>query len=137
MGRNGVRMDPDKVRSITEWPVPKTAREMRQFLGTVAYCQKFCKDYGELTAPLYETLKGTVKNQAIHLEEKQIQAFDTLKEAMITPPVLKLPDFSKPFGIRTDASDFAVGGRKGTLGFITRHAHVATIFIRSTVRRRY
>lgn len=110
VGREGVRMDPDKIRTIKEWPLPKTARQMRQFLGTVAYCQKFCQDYGRLTAPLYKVLKGASKNQLVSLSPDQVEAVETLKAVMTSPPVLVLPDLGKPFGIRTDASDFAIGG---------------------------
>eukprot|EP00644_Phytophthora_capsici_P016779 jgi/Phyca11/131687/e_gw1.111.30.1 len=51
-GRDGVRMDPDKVRIIREWPVPSTKKQVQSFLGTCVYVSKFCKNFAELAAPL-------------------------------------------------------------------------------------
>ncbi|KAF1333397.1 Retrovirus polyprotein, partial [Globisporangium splendens] len=110
VGRNGVRMDPDKVRIITEWPVPKTKHQMESFLGTTVYVSRFCKDYAQFSGPLHEALKGKRSKDTVRLDSNQLQCFEELKRRLSTPPVLALPDFDKPFGIRMDASNYAVGG---------------------------
>ena len=110
VGRNGVRIDPDKVSIIKDWPIPRTRTQLKSFLGTIGYCARFCKDYGELVAPLHEATIGKRKNQAITLTEDQLSSFTKLKSSMSNTPTLALPNYSKPFGIRMDASDYAVGG---------------------------
>lgn len=110
VGREGVRMDPEKVKIIQEWPEPKTKREMKKFLGTVVYNQRFCKRFGDLVAPLHEATKNKSTNEKLHLSYAARQAFQDLKQAMCSPPVLALPDFNEPFLVKTDASNFAVGG---------------------------
>ncbi|POM59605.1 Uncharacterized protein PHPALM_31633 [Phytophthora palmivora] len=51
-GRNGVRMDPDKVKIIAEWPVPETKTHMESFLGITVYVSRFCKDFAQFGGPL-------------------------------------------------------------------------------------
>jgi len=110
IGRKGVRMDPDKVKIITEWPVPKTKKQMENFLGTTVYVSRFCKDFAQFAGPLHECRKGKSSRDRIELDENQVRCFEELKKRLSAPSVLSLPDFSKPFGIRMDASNFAIGG---------------------------
>lgn len=110
VGRKGVRMDPDKIAIIKHWPVPKTKKDLKSFLGTIAYCARFCSDYGRLVAPLQNALAGKGKNDLICLTDGQLDSFNRLVAAMTQAPVLALPDFAIPFGIRMDASDYAIGG---------------------------
>ncbi|KAJ8515350.1 hypothetical protein ON010_g18574 [Phytophthora cinnamomi] len=53
IGRNGVRIDPDKVQTIRDWPVPRTQEQLYSFLGLTGYVQRVCEQYAELTAPLF------------------------------------------------------------------------------------
>ena len=110
VGRQGVRMDPDKIQIFKNWPVPKTTKELKSFLGSIVYCSRFCAQYGILVTPLQNALGGKNKNDKLVLTDGEILAFRRLVEAMCNTPVLALPDFSKRFGIRMDASDFAIGG---------------------------
>ena len=110
IGRNGLRMDPDKIKVIREWPVPTTKRQMKSFLGTVVYNAKYCANYGKLVAPLHGSTRNKQKNEKICLDEHQLECFHTLKQHMSEPPVLAIPNFSTPFMVRMDASDFAIGG---------------------------
>lgn len=110
VGRQGVRMDPEKAIVIRDWPVPKTRRELESFLGTVVYCQRFCREYGRLVASLQSIMQGKRKNAAIEFGTVQLEAFEALKRAMSNTPVLALPDPELPFGVRMDACDFAIGG---------------------------
>lgn len=111
VGRNGVRIDPDKVAVIKSWPIPRKVSEMKSFLGKIVYCSKFLKDYGRLVAPLQKAIAGNQnKNDPIELSDDQLIAFNRLKQAMVEAPVLGIADFNKPFGIRMDACDFAIGG---------------------------
>ena len=109
-GRNGIRMDPNKTEIIRNWPAPKTKRQLKSFLGTIVYNARFCKDYGRLAGPLHSAGSGFAKNQPITLTEHQKDCFEKLKIAMCETPILGIPDSQLPFGIRTDASQFAIGG---------------------------
>ncbi|OWZ16510.1 hypothetical protein PHMEG_0009694 [Phytophthora megakarya] len=110
VGRNGVRVAPDKVRVTKEWPVPRTKKQMERFLGTTVYVWRFCAHFAQFAGPLHESTKGLRPKEALHLTDHQLECFDELKRRLSTPPVLQLPDFDKPFGIRMDASNFAIGG---------------------------
>lgn len=110
MGREGIRMDPDKVSIIRDWPVPKNKRQMKSFLGTVVYNERFCKDYGRLVAPLHEVTRNKKKLEPITLNEHEMWSFEEVKRQMACPPILAIPDHDIPFIVRMDASDFAIGG---------------------------
>lgn len=109
-GRDGVRMDPDKIRVKREWPPPRTKRELQSFLGTCVYVLKFCENYADISAPLVEATKGKTAQEQIQLTPEQRDCFTKLKTVLTSPPVLAHPDSSKDFHIRMDASDYAVGG---------------------------
>ncbi|KAF1321089.1 Retrovirus polyprotein, partial [Globisporangium splendens] len=110
VGRKGVWMDPDKVKIIQDWPVPKTKKQMESFLGTTVYVSRFCKDFAQFAGPLHESIKKLKPKEAVQLSDHQLVRFKELKRRLSSPPVLHLPDFTKPFGIRMDASNFAIGG---------------------------
>ena len=102
-----IKMDKKKVQAIKEWEPPTRVAELRSFLGLVNYYRQFIKNYSARAAPLTDLLK---KNKSWAWTEKCQEAFEHLKAAVMEEPVLALPDFSKPFEVHTDASDFAIGG---------------------------
>ncbi|KAI3451450.1 hypothetical protein Pfo_008115 [Paulownia fortunei] len=105
--RGRIRMDPKKVQAIQEWQPPNNVHEVRSFLGLANYYRRFVKGYSEIARPLTDL---TRKMETWNWSPQCQAAFDNLKRAIITYPVLALPDLSKPFVVETDASDIALGG---------------------------
>ena len=102
---NEVEVDPEKISSIKQWPIPTNVREVRGFLGLTGYYRRFEQHYGSIAAPLTQLLKlGPFK----WTQEAQV-AFERLQQAMITLPTLALPDFNAPLELETDASGYGVG----------------------------
>jgi hypothetical protein len=102
---SGVSTDPEKTTVMQNWPVPLTATELRGFLGLTGYYRKFVRNYGLISKPLTQLL--TTKGFA--WTEQAAAAFHALKDAMVSTPVLALPNFTLPFVIETDACDTGVG----------------------------
>ncbi|GMF44209.1 unnamed protein product [Phytophthora fragariaefolia] len=109
VGRDGVRIDPKKVDILRDWPLPRTRSELQSFLGTAVYVQRFCQGFATDAGPLFEVLKVPVKHQIKWTSERQGN-FQVSKEKIGSTPVLAIPDFSKPFDLRMDASQHAIGG---------------------------
>ncbi|TYK13876.1 Ty3/gypsy retrotransposon protein [Cucumis melo var. makuwa] len=105
ISEQGIEADPEKIRAVSEWPTPANVREVRGFLGLTGYYRRFVKNYGTIAAPLTQLLK----KGAYKWGEEEETAFGKLKRAMMTLPVLTMPDFSLPFEIESDASGFGMG----------------------------
>lgn len=101
----GVSVDPSKVRAIQQWEKPKTLKGLREFLGLAGYYRKFVRNFSSIAKPLTNMLK----NDGFVWTSAAEDAFDKLKRALISTPVLALPDFTKDFTIECDASDVGLG----------------------------
>lgn len=106
----GLRTDPEKVSAILNFPTPTSAKEVKMFLGTCSWYRRFIRDFSTIAAPLNK-LTCTGKNApSFSWSEDAEQAFLALKNALVTAPVLAVPDFDKPFTVHCDASSFGLGG---------------------------
>jgi hypothetical protein len=102
----GVAADPKKIAPIVDWLAPIDAKQLRSFLGMAGYYRKFVRSYGIISKSLTELLKKGV--QFIWTSEHEA-SFQALKQALVSTPVLALPDFKKKFSIETDACDKGIG----------------------------
>ena len=109
----GIATDPKKVEAIRLWAPPKTVKELEQFLGTVNYYAKFIPNFSHLASPLFQLKKKGVKWE---FTEERLQAFNQLKEALCSAPVLRHPDFTKEFILTTDASGYGLGATLSQIG---------------------
>lgn len=107
IGNNSVRMAPEKLETITNWPRPENKKQLQSFLGLCNYSSRFVRNYALFTAPLYElTRKGVPFIWTDDLE----MSFQTLKDCFKDDMCLTLPDVSQRFQVYTDASNIAVSG---------------------------
>jgi hypothetical protein len=102
---DGVAMDTQKVLAVVDWPVPRSVRAVRGFLGLAGYYRKFIRDFGIIAAPLTALLK---KDGFLWSAEAD-QALQELKTALTIAPILQLPDFTVPFIVECDASGSGFG----------------------------
>ena len=99
----------DKINSILHAERPTTKKQVRSFLGLVGFYKQFIKNFSELAAPLTELTKKVQRNQDIKWGESQEKAFNQLRHALVSKPILKMVEISKPFTLQVDASDLGIG----------------------------
>ena len=109
----GLRTDPAKITMIIEWPIPKKLGDVRSFLGFGNFYRRFIQDYSHLARPLTQLAKKGTPFVWLHLCQA---AFERLKKAFTTTPILIHFDFEKPIVVETDASDIASAGILSQLG---------------------
>jgi len=111
VGIDGVKADPQRCAAIAEWPVPKNVRQLRSFLGLASYYRRFVEGFADIAAPLTELLKADSRfGKDANVWEAQHQAaFEHLRVALTSPPVLRVFNPHLTCWVRTDASDRAMG----------------------------
>ena len=104
----GISPDPSKVAAILNWPQPTTITELRSFLGMTNFFRRGMRHYSAIAAPLYDMLHRSYK-WSTTWSPPAITAFEDLKLALSTAPILAAPDFTQPFTLHVDASELATG----------------------------
>lgn len=108
IGRGLVKPQLNKVEAIQNWPRPVNKKQVRAFLGITGYYRRFIPSFATIAVPLSDLTKGKQSNMVKWNPEAE-DAFQKLKVALCTQPVLITPDFSKEFVVQTDASDVGIG----------------------------
>ncbi|XP_050254823.1 uncharacterized protein LOC126700654 [Quercus robur] len=106
----GIEVDRAKIVTIEKLPPAKNVKGIRSFLGHAGFYRRFIKDFSKLSKPLCNLLE---KNSAFDFDDVCLQAFNAIKEKLISAPVMIVPDWSQPFEVMCDASDFAIGAVLG------------------------
>ena len=107
INEHGISVDLGKTAKLQDWPVPTNVKELQGFLGLCNYFRRFIPKYSEIARPL--TNLTSKASWHYPLTDAELTAFQTLKNALVSPPVLAIPQFDKPFEVYTDASDHACG----------------------------
>lgn len=107
LNEKGVAIDSTRIEPILNYSRPRSVKDIRRLLGLAGFYQKFIKNYSKIVAPISDLLKKNPKKFV--WTEAAEEAFQVLKSALVSAPILMNPDFSHPFTIESDASDNAVG----------------------------
>lgn len=102
----GLHVDIGKVEAILQIQPPRNPTEVRRFVGMASWYRRFIPNFSSILAPL---TRLTHKNITFTWSEECQQAFDTIRNALVSAPVLTCPDFEKPFTLQTDASAYGLG----------------------------
>ncbi|KAG7309608.1 hypothetical protein JYU34_004079 [Plutella xylostella] len=108
----GIQPLESKVQALQDYPVPKTMKELRRFLGMINFYRRFIPAAANIQAPLNALLAGrdAKGNKPVDLKPEHVEAFERCKASLSKATLLSHPDYKAPLSIQTDASDVAIGG---------------------------
>jgi len=106
ISENKVKMDPVKVARVRDWPTLENWTDVQAFIGFVNFYRRFIWDFSTIARPLFDLTRS---DKVWNWDAKEQEAFERLKMAVTTAPVLVLPQDSEPFCIEADSSDFTSG----------------------------
>ncbi|UYV77009.1 hypothetical protein LAZ67_14002807, partial [Cordylochernes scorpioides] len=117
--------DPEKIEAIAKFPTPKSITDVRSFIGLCSYYRRFIENFAEKAAPLHEVLK---KDNKLMWNSDQQDAFDSLKKALMSEPVLAYFEEQLPTELHTDTSGYGIGavlvqindGKERPVGYASR-----------------
>ena len=106
----GIEVDKAKIDIITKLPLSMTAKGVRSFLRHVGFYRRLIKDFSKISRALCALLAEDVK---FEWTKECMEAFNILKKLLTSAPIMMVPDWSLPFVLMCDASDFALGAILG------------------------
>ena len=150
----GITPDPEKIEALKNYKRPTSVVEIQSFLGLASYYRRFIKNFADIAHPLIELTKkkkdkdnqnSKTKHQASKISKPVVasesfewgdaeqEAFERLRECLITPPIVAFPDFEKEFLIFTDASNYGIGAvlsqiqddKEVVISYSSRHLNAA------------
>jgi len=92
MDQGKIKMEEDKIVKVLNWPIPKTVRDVRKFLGLVDYYRQFVKNFAKLARPLNNLMR---KEEKWNWGADQQMAFEQLKQVFMSRPLLVVPDLNR------------------------------------------
>jgi hypothetical protein len=107
---DGVKPDGNKVTAVVNFPVPRSQKDVKSFLGLAGYYRRFINHFSPMARPLTDLLK---KDQHWKWTDREQNSFELLKTALTSTPFLQYPNFEEPFIVTTDASGYAIGAILG------------------------
>jgi hypothetical protein len=106
VSKTGIEVDRAKIEVIEQLSPPMSIRGIQSFLGHCGFYHHFIKDFSHIARPLKNLL---AKDVPFEFDDACLKSFNILKEALISTPIIQPPDWSLPFEIMCDASDYTVG----------------------------
>ena len=106
VSQRGIEVDPDKVRAIREMPAPQTEKQVRGFLRRLNYISSFISHMTTTRGPIFKLLR---KNQPVVWNDECQEAFDSIKEYLLEPPILVPPVEGRPLIMYLSVLDDSVG----------------------------
>ncbi|KAL4361204.1 hypothetical protein GQ457_04G025620 [Hibiscus cannabinus] len=106
----GIEVDKAKVDVIAKLPPPNSVKGVRSFLGHAGFYRRFIQNFSKISKPLCNLLE---QDKVFNFDESCAKAFEDLKKQLASAPIVHSPDWSLPFELMCDASDFAVGAVLG------------------------
>ncbi|GJR05624.1 putative nucleotidyltransferase, ribonuclease H [Tanacetum coccineum] len=110
ISRAGIEVDIAKIEAISKLPHPTNVKSIQSFLGHAGFYRRFIKDFSKITRPMTQLL---MKDAKFDFSNECVEAFETLKKELTKAPIMVKPDWSLPFKLMCDASDYAVGAILG------------------------
>ncbi|GKC07203.1 reverse transcriptase domain-containing protein, partial [Tanacetum coccineum] len=107
---SGIVVDKVKIEAISKLPYPINVKAIRSFLGHAGFYRRFIRDFSQFARPMTQLL---VKDAPFNFSKECIQAFDKLKHELTQALIMIKPDWSLPFEVMCDTSDYAVGAVLG------------------------
>ena len=105
ISEKGIEVDKGKVEVVMQLQPPKTVKDIRSSLGHAGFYRRFIKDFSKIARPLTRLL---CKETEFEFDKDCLKSFHTIKEALVSAPVVRAPNSDYPFEIMYDASDYAV-----------------------------
>ena len=110
VNKEGLKVDPDKVEPIASYPVPRSVNQLRRFIGMASWYRRFIPELATVSEPLTRLFRTNIK---WHWEDEQQEAFEALKKALSSAPILAYPVFNIvgeiPYHLQTDAGASGLG----------------------------
>lgn len=106
ISERGIEPNPEKVKAVKEFKLPKTEKEIKSFLGLTGFYRKMIPNYAKIASPMTKCLR---KDQKEIDPNSYKEAFEKLKILVCSSPILQIPDFNEDFYLTTDASNYAIG----------------------------
>jgi len=128
ISENEVSMDLVKVAGVWEWPTPENKTDVQAFLGFVNFYRRFIRNFSAKARPLFDL---THSEQVWTWSGREQMAFEDLKMAVTTAPVLMSPQDSEPFRVEADSSDFATGAVLSQQSTADRKWHPVAFYSKS------
>jgi hypothetical protein len=129
VSERGIEVDKAKIEVIERLPPPMNIKGIQSFLGHCGFYCRFIKDFSYIARPPTNLL---AKDVPFEFDDACLNSFNILKEALISAPIIQPPDWSLPFEIMCDASDYAVGA---VLGQTKDRKHYAIAYASKTLTR--
>ncbi|CAN6718908.1 unnamed protein product [Malus baccata var. baccata] len=110
ISEKGIEVDKFKIDLVRYLPSPTSVRDVCFFLGHAGFYRRFIKDFSKIAQPICRLLR---KEVSFEFNEACEQAFNHLKDLLTSAPIITPPDWSTPFELMCDASDYAIGAILG------------------------